>query len=163
MSSPHRRPSFVLAAVLVAALALSPAAAKNKGPSEKDLKDAGRNLARAEQEAKALGNEIIRTRSRLQQLRGEIDGLRAEVLIASVEHEKALATLEATQAEQGGVEAEQTEVKATMDGRVRSLYMGGPAGAIEILLDAESLADMGERTTYLNALQAQDANAAQTL
>ena len=163
MSPPYRRSSFVLTAALLAALALSPVAAKNKGPSEQDLKEAGRNLERAIQEAKVLGGEIMRTRSRLQQLRGEIDGLRAEVQIAAIEHEKAIAEVEATQDEQSAVEAEQTQVEATMDGRVRSLYMGGPAGAIEILLDAESLADMGERTVFLNALQAQDANSAHTL
>jgi murein DD-endopeptidase MepM/ murein hydrolase activator NlpD len=152
-----------LAAALLVALALSPAAAEKKGPSEKDLKDASRNLARAEEEAKVLGNDIMRTRSRLQQLRGEIDGLRAEVQIASSEHEKALAEFEATQDEQTVIESEQTEVQATMDERVRSLYMGGPTGAIEMLLNSESLADMGERTTFLNALQAQDANSSHTL
>lgn len=154
----------VLLACLMVAAAFSPVVAKsNKGPSEKDLKEAERNLARAQEEAKVLGNQIGTTKGRIQLLRTDVDNLRGEVKLATAEYEEAAEKLAETEEKQGAIEDDFDVVRDVMDDRTRSAYIEGPTGGLEVLLGSESLEDMSERSTFLNALQAQDANASRKL
>jgi len=146
------------------AAAFSPVVAKpDKGPSEKDLREAERNLARAQEEAKVLGNQIGNTKGRLQLLRTDVANLRGEVELATAEYEKAAEALAETEAKQGAIEDDFDDVQSIMDDRARSAYIEGPTGGLEVLLGSASVEDMSERSTFLNALQAQDANTSRKL
>lgn len=163
--SPRRRTVILgVVAMLLAGAILPPAAAKEpKGPSEKDLKEAERNLENARQDAKILGNQIGNTRDRLSGLRSEVARLRGQVSIAKVEYEEAASRLATTEAEQAEIQADYEEVQGVMDARARDAFIAGPTGGLEVLLGSSSLTDVTERSTYMNALQAQDANVARRL
>lgn len=136
---------------------------KKKELSEADLRQAERNLQRAQAQAKVLGRDLGRTRARLQELRGEIAGIKGELSIAKVEYARALEDLEATEDNQETARFEYESIQETMDARMRSAYIAGPSGTLEIMLGADTLGDMSERTAFLEALQAQDANSARTV
>jgi len=151
--------------LLLVGAALGPASAKpdNKGPSEKDLKNAQHNLAKAEARAKVLGNTIIHTRARLAQIRSDIAGLKGEITIAQNEYDNAAEALAETEDKQGSIEDDVTEIEDVMDTRVRESFMRGPGGELEFLLGASSMENLSERSAFLDALQAADYDRAQRL
>ena len=154
----------VILTLFLVSSALSPVTAKEKkGPSEKDLKVAERQLERARKEARSLGNQISSTRARVANLRSEVARLRGQLSVARAEYDRALATLADTESEQAAIEADQEELLTTMDDRARSAFIAGPTGGLEFLLGSGSLTEMSERSTFLDALQAQDANSAARL
>lgn len=155
----------IACAMLIALTALTPAiAAKDKkGPSKADLKKAERALADAQAEAKILGNQIAHSEARQVELRGEVEGLKAEVAIAESEYEKATALLEETESKKDEVEGNIQDLQEIMDLRASTSYMNGPAGGLSLLLDSTSLSDLTARNTFLNALQIEDQNHAQNL
>jgi murein DD-endopeptidase MepM/ murein hydrolase activator NlpD len=68
-------------------------------------------------------------------------------------------------AERGIVSAREKaeELQVALDARARDVYMRGPAGVVELLLDADSLDDLADRYSFLDALSQKDASVAQGL
>ena len=158
---PARRIAALLAvAALCAGVAALPASSIPEKKIEERLKQQERNLKQAQEQAKQLGTQIGQTKAELQRIRDKVNSLRGLVLVSEAEYDKLVRELEEIQAEQETTREEMTDVKGDMERRARSAFIAGPAGGLELILGAESFQDVAERSTFLNSLQAQDADTA---
>ena len=139
------------------------AVAQPRKQTEQQLKEYTRKLKAAQAEATQLGKDITRLKGEVQQIRAKVDGLKGEVIVAQAEYDKLVRELEATAEEQDATQADLNDVRGDMDRRARSAFIAGPTGGLELMLGSQSFQDMAERSTFLNALQAQDANTAGTI
>jgi murein DD-endopeptidase MepM/ murein hydrolase activator NlpD len=55
------------------------------------------------------------------------------------------------------------ELQGTLNARARDVYIRGPAGVVELLLDADSLNDLADRFSFLDALTRKDSGIAEGL
>jgi peptidoglycan LD-endopeptidase LytH len=60
-------------------------------------------------------------------------------------------------------ESKAEELQLTLNARARDVYIRGPAGVVELLLDADSLNDLADRFSLLDAISRKDASVAQGL
>ena len=162
----RRRLGAILTCILLVGLVVLPAGPAGGVPDrviEQRLKEYERRLKQAQTEATALGKTISRTKSELQQIRARVEGLKGNVLIAQAEYDKLVKELEEAQAEQEATRKDLDNVRGDMEGRTRSAFIAGPAGGLELILGAQSFQEVAERSTFLNALQAQDADTADSI
>jgi murein DD-endopeptidase MepM/ murein hydrolase activator NlpD len=157
-----RRPLIVLVVCLAAAGLSSPASVA-KASNKPDLGQAQNGLAKAQAEATQLGKDIGRERSRLADLQGQIAGLQGDIAIASADYDNISSQLAQTQSQQSDVEKQAQTVRDQMDARARESYIDGPVAGLQFLLDSTSITDLSNRTQFIGALQAQDANNAERL
>jgi len=106
-------------------------------------------------------DELEQARERLKDLRGEfraaeasLKQVRAAIVSLTNQISEATAQLEAldfARQETGSAirhsEAETEELQSRLDARARDVYISGPAGVLELILEAESLADLADPAT----------------
>lgn len=162
----RRRFGVLTALLLLAGILIVPIGPATGIPDKKieeRLKNQERKLKQATAQAEELGNEIGRTKAELARTRDRVNALRGEVLIAGAEYDKLVRELEATKAEQETARGELTDIKGDIQNRARSAFIAGPTGGLELILGGETFQDVAQRSTFLNSLQAQDANTADAI
>jgi peptidoglycan hydrolase CwlO-like protein len=149
-SSVRRLRPFVAGAVFV--LMLFGAAAPppvNAGTAE-DLERARRQLERLEDDLKEARQRLNGVQTRLlsvttqvSQVTSQVEGLRAAIA-------ETKATIRRST-------REVNRLQDTLNERARDAYMAGPAGAIELVLEAQSLTELSDRLSFLEVLSTDDA------
>jgi peptidoglycan hydrolase CwlO-like protein len=123
------------------------------GPQQtkEELEDAKKQLGRLERELDEARSyldqvtaELTAATTRVSQLSSQIEALRT----ARAETLKAI--------RRAGRNIDELQVR--LNDRARSIYITGPAGALELVLEAESLTNLTDRLSYLEALQRSDAD-----
>jgi murein DD-endopeptidase MepM/ murein hydrolase activator NlpD len=120
-------------------------------------------LDEAREQLKDLRDDYREARDRVAQIRAAITGLTNQISEVTT-HLEALGQAK-QKAERGIVSAREkaAELQVALDARARDVYMRGPAGVVELLLDADSLDDLSDRYTFLDALSQKDASVAEGL
>jgi murein DD-endopeptidase MepM/ murein hydrolase activator NlpD len=157
--SPVRRLRHAAGAVLVV-LALGQVV---PGPAGAQTTQTQRELDQARQELEDLEGGLERAQSRVEQVRAAIQSLTNQISQVTTHIE----ALEAVKAEaEAAIERSRNkalELQGTLNARARDVYMRGPAGVVELLLDADSLNDLADRFNFLDALTRKDAGLAEGL
>lgn len=121
--------------------------------------------------------ELDQARKRLQALRRELRPLRqaalgvhAELVSVTVRVSQATAQVEALTAARQEAEGllatsreEADRLQENLNERARDAYIRGPAGALELVLEADSLINLADRIGFLEVLSEADANVAEGL
>jgi peptidoglycan hydrolase CwlO-like protein len=157
--SPVRRLRRAAGALLVV-LAFAQVA---PGPVGAQTTQTQRELDEARQELENLEKGLERAKARVEQVQAAIQSLTNQISQVTT-HIEALdaATAEAENAiERSRIEA--LELQGTLNARARDVYIRGPAGVVELLLDADSLNDLADRYSFLDALTRKDAGVAEGL
>jgi murein DD-endopeptidase MepM/ murein hydrolase activator NlpD len=157
--SPVRRLRHAAGALLVV-FAFAQVAPSPVGAQTQDTQDE-LNLAR--QQLEDLRRDHRKAKDRVEQVRAAIQSLTNQISQVTT-HIEALdqAKLEA----EAGVERSRNkaeELQGTLNARARDVYIRGPAGVVELLLDADSLNDLADRFSFLDALTRKDAGVAEGL
>jgi len=157
--SPVRRLRRAAGALLVV-LAFAQVAPSPVGAQTQDTQD---ELNQARQQLEDLRRDHRRAKDRVEQVRAAIQSLTNQISQVTT-HIEALdqAKLEA----EAGVERSRNkaeELQGTLNARARDVYIRGPAGVVELLLDADSLNDLADRFSFLDALTRKDAGVAEGL
>jgi murein DD-endopeptidase MepM/ murein hydrolase activator NlpD len=120
-------------------------------------------LDEARERLKDLRGDYRVARDRVAQIRAAITGLTNQISQVTT-HLEALGQAK-QKAERGIVSAREKaeDLQVALDARARDVYIRGPAGVAELLLDAESLDDLADRFTFLDALSQKDASVAEGL
>ncbi|HYZ10687.1 MAG TPA: peptidoglycan DD-metalloendopeptidase family protein [Actinomycetota bacterium] len=157
--SPVRRLRHAAGAVLVvlALLQVVP------GPVGAQTTQTQRELDQARRELEELEKGLERAKARVEQVRAAITSLNNQISQLTV-HIEALRSAKAAAEE--AIERSRNkalELQGTLNARARDVYMRGPAGVVELLLDADSLNDLADRFNFLDALTRKDAGLAEGL
>lgn len=121
--------------------------------------------------------ELNAAKKRLRTLRQELQGLRAvqqaihsEILSITARISQATAQVEALghakEEAEGALDAsrqEAAELQENLNARARDAYIRGPAGGLELVLEADSLINLANRIGFLEVLNEADANVADGL
>src|SRR3990170_1675574 len=132
--SPVRRLRRVAGAVLVV-LAFAQVA---PGPVGAQTTQTQRELDQAREELEALERGLQRAKSRVEQVQAAIQSLTNQISQVTT-HIEALAAAKAEA--EAAIERsrnEAAELQGTLNARARDVYIRGPAGVVELLLDANS-------------------------
>jgi peptidoglycan hydrolase CwlO-like protein len=116
------------------------------------------DLEQARERLKDLRGEFRAAEARLKQVRAAIVSLTNQISEATAQ----LEALDFARQETGSAirhsEAKTEELQSRLDARARDVYISGPAGVLELILEAESLADLADRFSFLDALSRGDAS-----
>lgn len=132
-------------------------------PSLVRAADTQSELNRAKERLEELRKENKAAQARMNDIRAQIQSLTNQLsqVTASIEALEA-AIAEAREAIR--VSRNETErLQRALDERARDVYIRGPAGALELVLEATSLTDLSDRFNFLDALSRSDANVAEGL
>lgn len=158
MTSPHRSPALrrlrraaALPLVLLLAGQMSP------GPVAADTKA---ELDAARKRVERIEGELEGIQARKAELGGEIRQLTAQLSQVTTAIESLTAAIETTRDDIERRDRRVTRLQTQLDDRARSAYIQGPAGAIELVLAADSLADLADRVTFLEFLSRDDSSLA---
>ncbi|MGH2711998.1 MAG: murein hydrolase activator EnvC family protein [Actinomycetota bacterium] len=133
------QPSFVLAADTQAQLSRA----------RKQLQVLRKELRPIRQQANALFSELLSITTRLAQATNQIEALNMARTLAEEEMAVSRAAAE--------------ELQESLNERARDAYIRGPAGGLELVLEADSLINLANRIGYLEVLSEADANVADGL
>jgi peptidoglycan LD-endopeptidase LytH len=153
--STARRLRHVAGALLVL-LALAPATAVGAPDTQQELN-------RAKKELEALRKEHRAAQDRMDDLRAQIASLNNQVSQVTVHIEALHAAIEEARTAIRRSRNTTERLQSTLDERARDVYIRGPAGAIELVLEAESLNDLSDRFNFLDVLSGNDADLAEGL
>jgi peptidoglycan hydrolase CwlO-like protein len=153
--SPARRVRRV-AGVLLVLLALAPTTAVGAPDTQQELN-------RAKKELEALRKEHRAAQGRMDDLRAQIASLNNQVSQVTVHIEALHAAIEEARTAIRRSRNATERLQSTLDERARDVYIRGPAGAIELVLEAESLNDLSDRFNFLDVLSGNDADLAEGL
>jgi peptidoglycan hydrolase CwlO-like protein len=153
--SPARRLRFAAGAVFVM-LALAP-------PARGQASDTQQELNRAKRELEALREEHRHAQTRMDSLRGQIIGLTNQISQVTVQKEALETAIAEARTAIRSSRNETERLQSELDDRARDVYIRGPAGALELVLESQSLTDLADRFNFLEVLSRSDANVAEGL
>jgi murein DD-endopeptidase MepM/ murein hydrolase activator NlpD len=133
------------------------------GPVGAQTTQTQEQLRRAQQELENLKKGLERAKARVEQVQAAIQSLTNQISQVTT-HIEALETAKAEA--EAGIERSRNkalELQGTLNARARDVYIRGPAGVVELLLDADSLNDLADRFSFLDALTRKDAGIAEGL
>ena len=122
-----------------------------------------RELDQAREELKELEGGLKRARDRVEQVRAAIQSLTNQISQVTTHIEALQAAKAETEAAIERSRNKALELQGTLNARARDVYMRGPAGVVELLLNADSLPDLADRFNFLDALIRKDAGVAEGL
>ena len=132
-------------------------------PSLVQAADTEAELARARKQLSALRKDLHALRDAAQGIFSEIQSITVRLTqatnqIEALDHakEEVEEQLEASREEAAGLQE-------NLNARARDAYIRGPAGAVELILEADSLINLANRIGYLEVLSSADANVADGL
>jgi peptidoglycan LD-endopeptidase LytH len=130
------------------------------GPVSAAPEDTRRELNAARKRVERLKGELEETKARIQSLGAEIDQLNVRISQATVAKEALSAAIDETEAARDQAKRQARRLQTRLEERARNVYITGPTGAIDLVLGAESLADLSDRITFLEVLNRNDADLA---
>ena len=122
-----------------------------------------RELDQAREELKELEGGLKRAKDRVEQVRAAIQSLTNQISQVTTHIEALQAAKAETEAAIERSRNKALELQGTLNARARDVYMRGPAGVVELLLNADSLPDLADRFNFLDALIRKDAGVAEGL
>jgi murein DD-endopeptidase MepM/ murein hydrolase activator NlpD len=142
-----------LAGALIVLLALLP-------PARVGATDTEQELNRARRALQELRREHRDTEARAREIRAGLESLIRQVSQLTVQKEALSTAVHETEGEIRHSNRRVDELQGTLNERARDVYIRGPAGALELVLEARSLPELSDRFSFLNALSRGDANVA---
>lgn len=150
-----------LALVILLALASAPAAQGQA--ADKEISESRRRLEQIRKQRSELGKEITGIRTRVRTLDGEVTVLGRQVNSSAallreldVQVEAQREQVERTQADLLTTQTRLTRRKAILDQRLREIYKRGPLNTVQVLLTADSFAELINRYKYLYLIAQRD-------
>jgi peptidoglycan hydrolase CwlO-like protein len=153
--SPARRFRHA-AGALIALLVLGP-------PAVGQTTDTQQELDRARRKLEALRDEHRGAQARMNSLRGQIIGLTNQISQVTVQKEALEAAIAEARTAIRDSRNHTERLQAALDERARDVYIRGPAGALELVLESRSLTDLADRFNFLEVLSRSDASVAEGL
>lgn len=117
-------------------------------------------LDRARARLKRIQRELKVERAKLAQVRADVEGLTRQILQALRQREALQDQAKATRRKIKRRGRRVQELQGRLNDRAREVYMTGPAGVVEAILEADTLADLTARVSFLDALNEADASTA---
>jgi septal ring factor EnvC (AmiA/AmiB activator) len=157
MAGPFPRVAFALLLGLATA---GPALAQTP---EKEIAESRRRLEQIREQRTQLGKEITGIRSKVHSLSSEVDLLNRQVSTSAallreldVQVEAQQEQVAQTQQDLLDTQDRLTRRKAILHDRLREIYKRGPLNTVEVLLTADSFADLINRYKYLYLIAQRD-------
>jgi peptidoglycan LD-endopeptidase LytH len=125
--------------------------------------DTQQELNRAKKRLEELQKEHRVAQARMENIRAQIVSLNSQISQVTVQVEALAAAIDEARVDIRKSNEETKRLQATLDDRARDVYIRGPAGALELVLEAESLNDLSDRFSFLEVLSRSDSNVAEGL
>src|SRR5919108_1744436 len=107
-----------------------------------------------------LTSQIDSQNARLQSLQGDLNAISQRIDVATGKFQQTKQAVDTTRAQLHAVRERYRTLRDRLDDRVRTAYMEGVAGSLELILSAHSIAEFSDRVEYVNAVSQQDADLA---
>ncbi|GEM_PF-99102 len=155
----------VLLAVGIVLADAAPAAAQQTSPDEirREIEESQRRLAEIREERARLQQEMQGLRDRVQDVSGELRNIEQQLSASRSVLTEIDFQVEATTGRVEEITAhllrtrnELRERQAVLNRRLRAIYMRGPLHTVQVLLGAESFADLLNRYRYLQMIAGYD-------
>jgi peptidoglycan hydrolase CwlO-like protein len=125
--------------------------------------DTQQELDRAKEELEDLRKEHKDAQARMDTLLAQIQGLTNQISQVTVQKEALAAAIDEAREAISHSNLETRRLQLALNDRARDVYIRGPAGALELVLESRSLPDLADRFNFLEALSRGDANVAEGL
>jgi peptidoglycan hydrolase CwlO-like protein len=122
--------------------------------------DTQEELDAARKKLKVVREEFREVQDRREALQEEITSITTRISQALRQKEALEQAIGAAEAEITASKREAEQLQGRLNDRARDAYIRGVAGGLELVLEAESLADMSRRFSFLEVLSQADANLA---
>jgi murein DD-endopeptidase MepM/ murein hydrolase activator NlpD len=132
-------------------------------PSSVFAVDTETQLSRARNQLSELRKELRPIRDQAQAIHSELLSITTRVQQAHLQVEALGYAKEQAEAELDRSREEAERLQLNLNARARDAYIRGPAGGLELVLEADSLINLATRIGYLEVLSAADANVADGL
>jgi peptidoglycan LD-endopeptidase LytH len=132
-------------------------------PGSVRAQDTQQELNRAKKRLEELQKEHKVAQARMEDIRAQIVSLNTQISQVTVQVEALAAAIDEAKVDIRKSNEETKRLQATLDDRARDVYIRGPAGALELVLEAESLTDLSDRFNFLEVLSRSDSNVAEGL
>ncbi|HUG88748.1 MAG TPA: peptidoglycan DD-metalloendopeptidase family protein [Actinomycetota bacterium] len=147
---PRLRQGLALAVGLMLLAQVSPGSAQT---TEQKLETAKRRAAQ-------IQRELEGERAKLDALNAEIAGLNKQIAQAYAQRLAIKEQVEITEETIRRKGRRVDKLQGRLDERAREVYIQGPAGMLELVLEADSITDLSDRVSFLSALSEGDASTA---
>ena len=144
-------------------LGLACAPAVQAQTSDKEIADSRRRLEQIRKQRTQLGKEITGIRTQVHSLTGEVTVLGRQLTTSAdllreldVQVEAQREQVERTQADLQTTQSQLIRRKSILHRRLRDIYKRGPLNTVEVLLTADSFADLINRYKYLYLIAQRD-------
>jgi peptidoglycan hydrolase CwlO-like protein len=125
--------------------------------------DTQKELNRAKKRLEALRKEHRAAQGRMNDIRAQIASLNNQISQVTVHIEALRAAIDEAKEAIRTSRRQTVRLQTALDERAREVYIRGPAGALELVLEAESLNDLSDRFNFLDVLSRNDADLAEGL
>jgi peptidoglycan hydrolase CwlO-like protein len=153
--SPARRLRHAAGAALVLLL-LVPSAMVRASDTQQELN-------RAKEELEDLQKDHRDAQARMDALLAQIQGLTNQISQVTVQKEALAAAIDEAKEAIRHSNLETIRLQSTLNDRARDVYIRGPAGALELVLESRSLPDLADRFNFLEVLSRSDSSVAEGL
>jgi peptidoglycan hydrolase CwlO-like protein len=119
-----------------------------------------KELDEAKRKAERLTHDLREARQRSDQLQAQIASITQHIALLTAQLETLGEAIDEVRDDKHATRAEIRDLQADLDERVRSAYIQGPGTALELVLEADSLADLSDRLGFLQVLQQEDSDLA---
>ena len=117
-------------------------------------------LNRAEAQVEQIKKELARQQGRLELVQREINAITIRLSEALRQREAIQEQMQLTEGLITKKERREGRLQGRLNARARDVYMNGPIGTLEFVLTAESLGDLSDRISFLDALSRGDVSTA---
>ncbi len=117
-------------------------------------------LNAAERRLEQLEKDYGSIKDRLAVVHAELLSVTAQVAQATAQIEALEHAIDDSKKEMRASERQAEELQSDLNARARDVYIRGPAGALSLILESQSLLDLSARAGYLGILSEADANVA---
>ncbi len=129
-------------------------------PAQGTAQTTQEQLEAAKKRLRQIDNQLATQQSRLDAVRAEVTSITTQIQQATAQYEDIQAQIRETKGVIKRKSGRVNRLQGRLDERAREAYMRGPGGVLEIILEAESLADLSDRVTFLTTLSQTDADTA---
>jgi len=122
--------------------------------------DTKSDLEAAEDRLEHIRGQLEAEEERLEALQGELNAVAAEIEAKQAEFDRIRLEAAKTRRRIDAAERRLETLRSRLNEHARDAYMNGPAGGLELILGATSLADLSDRIEFLGAEAQQDVDVA---
>ena len=122
--------------------------------------DTQAEIEAAEKKLEAIREDFQTARDERVALQQEINSLTTRITQALRQKEALEGAIDASEREIEASKREAERIQSRLDDRARDAYIRGAAGALDLVLESDSLAELSERFNFLEVLSQADANLA---